>query len=140
MMLSLNPKRLASIENAPGPTRMIDAANAVRRAATNLDCRPSSGGRIEVHSAAALRPMTAAAIGVKNPAKSKIPVTTATPALIQVAIEGSLFPVNRDPACHRTTKPTAALSSSKPLRTVRPEIREIYAAACIPRYKVSRSN
>src|SRR5260370_25431958 len=120
MMISSNPNGRASTENAPGPRRTIAAARTVRIRTDSFDVdRFGLGTRtIEAHIPALNSPhrtVRAAATGVSRPARSEIPVATASELNTQAATVGlGLWAKAAVPPWMSTMTPTAALNSSRP--------------------------
>ncbi len=116
MITSRHPNKRASTENDPGPNRTMATATTSTKA---IDTRVANrcglnDGTTESNAPVALNPTSAAANGVRKPAKSERPVAAAKGPATHVPIAGSLGPARSVPPSMIITMPRATLTSNKP--------------------------
>ena len=98
MVISRRPKSRASIDSAPGPSNASAAASTTTISAARRSMRTDVSGGVHVAMHMMVRPATAPDTGVRNPATSASPLTTASAAEIPISAFGSLM-------CVRCTAP-----------------------------------
>ena len=114
MMISRRPKRRASRDRVPGPRGMTAAATTITKPSINFVSNgPRSGRGIKENARPnAPIPTRPPPRGVRNPASSETPITTATQAASQAAA-GGLPDATKATPYAITVSPKAARSSSK---------------------------